>query len=234
MKINREEIEPGKWEYADEDEGWFIFWVKPDYDVESMDNFIEGRQKVIRRDAHGNRVEVENVVLGEEVIEHLLEIRGEALAAYRARDVPLMLAKLGQLEAQCNWRGLAFAARPEVELATKTRRSKSRSGSSSRSVHVDGECLAPLAIIDRLATQTDELGWLPPSALWEPFKAAIEEQGFCVTETVTRKGITRRGKPSLVDEKSIEIRVGGAGKGKTYSYAQFCENLREARKKLKT
>lgn len=233
MKINRTQDASGTWSYNSPDEAAFVLCAFPEFYVSNIDDFIEGRQKVIRNDAHGDQVEGENVVLGEEVIAHLLEIRGEALAAYRAGDFPLMLAKLGQLEAQCNWRGLAFAARPEVALAEKTRKAKSKSGGGGRSMKIDGEKLSRKSIIKRLAIERDELNWVPPGNLWEPFKAAIAEQGFLVTEATKRKEITRRGKPSFEDERFIKIQLQSGMKMKTYTYTQFSSNLRDARTKLK-
>ena len=182
MKINREEIEPGKWEYADEDAA-FVLCALPEFYISNIDDFIEGRQKVIKRDAHGDRVEGENVVLGEEVIDYLLEIRSEAFAAYQAKDFPLMLAKLGQLEAQCNWRGLAFATRSIVADDYSFRASQSERASQprpiARSVR-DGRALFASELIASIA----------PSKVLVP---RIDDE--------TRKGLWQAFFDLLVDEE---------------------------------
>lgn len=96
------------------EEADFVFFALPDYNVESIDNFIDGNQRAITRNTKGERVEGDFVVLGGEVVSFLREIRTGAFAAYRVGNIDLMMAKLGQLEAQCNWRGLAFATKSIV------------------------------------------------------------------------------------------------------------------------
>ena len=96
------------------EEADFVFFALPDYNVESIDNFVDGNQRAIARNTKGERVEGDFVVLGAEIVSFLREIRAGAFAAYRAGEIDLMMAKLGQLEAQCNWRGLAFATKSIV------------------------------------------------------------------------------------------------------------------------
>ena len=96
------------------EEADFVFFALPDYSIESIDDFIDGKQRAITRNAKGERVEGDFVVLGAEVASYLREVRAGAFAAYRVGNIDLMMAKLGQLEAQCNWRGLAFATKSIV------------------------------------------------------------------------------------------------------------------------
>ena len=96
------------------EEADFVFFALPDLNIGSIDDFIDGKQQAITRNTKGERVEGDFVVLGAEVVSFLREIRAGAFAAYRAGNIDLMMAKLGQLEAQCNWRGLAFATKSIV------------------------------------------------------------------------------------------------------------------------
>lgn len=75
------------------EEADFVLFAQPDYNIGSIDAFIDGKQRVITRDAKNERVEGELVVLGAEVVSYLRELRAEAVAAFRACNIELMMAK---------------------------------------------------------------------------------------------------------------------------------------------
>lgn len=136
------------------EEADFVFFALPDYSIESIDDFIDGKQRAITRNATGERVEGDFVVLGAEVVSYLREIRAGAFAAYRAGNIDLMMAKLGQLEAQCNWRGLAFATKSIVADEYRFRLNQRERAQAPRALAYSGrsgEALFSSDLVARIA-----------------------------------------------------------------------------------
>lgn len=88
----------GVWEYLDQDEACFLFelWSCEEISLESIDDFIESK------------------ALPEWVRDDLLLMRAGALAAYRARDYKLAVARTSALEWACRFYGQNIAAAPDV------------------------------------------------------------------------------------------------------------------------
>lgn len=93
--------ENDEWRYLDDDEAEFVLFACPDWNIESVDDFIDG--------LHGVR-------LPEETINTLLGFRHDARQAYRAKNVPLMEAHLRGLDMACRAAGMLDAAKAGVKF----------------------------------------------------------------------------------------------------------------------
>lgn len=88
----------GVWEYTDQDEACFLIelWSCEEISLESIDCFIELK------------------ALPAWVRDDLLAMRTSALAAYRAKDYELAVARASALEWACRFYGQNIAAAPDV------------------------------------------------------------------------------------------------------------------------
>lgn len=88
----------GVWEYLDQDEACFVFelWSGEEISLESIDGFIESK------------------ALPAWVRDDLLAMRTSAVAAYRAKDYELAVARASALEWACRYYGQNIAAAPDV------------------------------------------------------------------------------------------------------------------------
>jgi len=92
------------WTYRDQDEANFLWWLWPEISLESIDDFIEGRQ---------------GVMLPDHMRAELLDTRSEAVNAYRAGKHELAVAHAGRLQEKCRLFGMYFATKPAVVAAQK-------------------------------------------------------------------------------------------------------------------
>lgn len=88
----------GVWEYLDQDEACFVFelWSCEEISLESIDDFIESE------------------ALPAWVRDDLLAMRTSAVAAHRAKDYELAVARASALEWACRYYGQNIAAAPDV------------------------------------------------------------------------------------------------------------------------
>ena len=93
--FNREMIN-GAWTYHDQNEAEFVFFVWPEHSIDSVDDFIEGRQGITLSDAAKSK---------------LKEIRHDAFGAYVKKDFDLMMAHSRALSTACYLYGMRDAAK---------------------------------------------------------------------------------------------------------------------------
>ena len=164
------------------EEADFVFFALPDFNVGSIDDFIDGKQRSITRTAKGERVEGELVVLGAEVVSYLRELRAEAVAAFRACNIELTMAKLGQLEAQCNWRGLAFATKNIVADDYQFRSNQREKAKAPRAIAYSGKSGEALFARDLVARIAPSKGDVPlidadkRNEIWRQFFALLNSE----------------------------------------------------------
>lgn len=188
MKINRTEIEPGLWQYFGEDEA-FVLCVqmlvskhrdenddepleiqvirkRNEIVIERIDDFIEGRHHLTRKNGKGETVTEGKITLEPQVVDYLAAIRTGALSAFLAGDQGLMLAKLAWLDAECRYYGMAHHGVP-LMLA---RHKRSVVNTKNRGHTGRARELEVKAILKRLASSVDADG--SPTAisvLWPLF-----------------------------------------------------------------
>ena len=105
--FNRTQNAEGVWNYNEQDEAEFVFFNAFHLSIDSVDDFIEGRQ---------------GLELSEDNVSALCGLRHDAFQAFKEKNVPLMESRCKTLEYACRICGMAGLAKKGSQFKSGRRK----------------------------------------------------------------------------------------------------------------
>jgi hypothetical protein len=151
IRIFNREHDGTNWIYLDQDEAEFAYIVLPEYSIDSIDNFIEGRQ---------------GVNLPEGARQQLIEMRHDALQAFKTKNFALMMAHAKALTNACYVFGMLKDAKHGAKF------SKGRKANTSGPIRKAIQRLLKKSQALKNSELWEAIANRPPKG-WEPFNNSM-------------------------------------------------------------
>jgi hypothetical protein len=152
-------LENGVWRYLDQDDAEFVLFSEPEYSIEAVDDFVDGRG---------------GVTIPKETISLLRGMRHDAFQAFKSKNVRLMEAHLRGLHMACRAAGMLDAANRGRKYSNE-QRERGAKGLESRWRGEDRDNLTE--ILERLARRQIYGEYETPAELWPRLLGDLDEAG---------------------------------------------------------